>query len=102
MRCYRMAVAIATKVWRWLDAELFLRFGGRTVAPGFYQGFYADPDTGEKVADESRKFIVAVPHSQVSQLRSLLIEACGQFQQKCIYLSIAGNVEFVERGHDTI
>jgi hypothetical protein len=34
--------------------------------------------------------------SDVRKLRSLLRKACGVFQQKCIYLSVAGYVEFVE------
>lgn len=48
-------------VWDWLDFELDSRFRGRTNAPGVYQGFYHDPDTGQKVSDESIKIIVAVP-----------------------------------------
>ena len=26
-------------VWRWLRSELFVRFGGATLAPGRYSGF---------------------------------------------------------------
>ena len=84
-------------VWDWLESELFKRFDGVTSAPGNYRGFYADPDTGQKVSDESRRFIVAVPKSKRGKLKSLLMEACGRFQQKCIYLSIGGNVEFIVR-----
>ena len=51
-------------VWEWLEFEMFDRFRGGTSALGFYRGFYEDPDTGEKVDDESRKFIVAVPETQ--------------------------------------
>jgi hypothetical protein len=82
--------------WEWLQQELWDRFLGATFAPGIYRGFYADPDTGEKVDDESQKFIVALPRSNLDVLRSLLAEACNRFQQKCIYLSISGMVEFVE------
>jgi hypothetical protein len=61
-----------------------------------YKGFYRDPDTGEKVSDESHEYTVALPRSQLKQLRSLLSEACEVFAQKCIYLSIAGRVEFIK------
>lgn len=82
--------------WDWLDNELFVRFKGGTMAPGEYRGFYEDPDTGERVADDSLRFIVAVPKKELDGLRSLLSAACVMFAQKCIYLSVAGKVEFVE------
>ena len=47
--------------------------------------------------DESARFIVALPESQVDELRQLLVEACNRFYQKCIYLSVAGQVEFVNK-----
>jgi hypothetical protein len=47
------------------------------------------------VIDESRRYVVALPQDQVDELRALLREACTVFQQKCIYLSVAGYVEFV-------
>ena len=83
--------------WEWLDRELFVRFEGGTRAPGLYEGFYRDPDTGERVNDSSSKFIVALTRRRVRELRQLLRDACREFQQKCIYLSIAGQVEFVTR-----
>lgn len=91
----------STKTWRWLDEELYIRFGGRTIAPGLYQGFYADPHTGQQVADESRKFMIALPQAQLEQLQGLLKQACMRFQQKCIYLSVAGQVEFIEANDET-
>jgi hypothetical protein len=84
------------ETWDWLTTELERRFHGGTSAPGTYQGFYEDPDTHQKVADESYKYFVAVSESRLSELRVLLSAACLLFQQKCIYLSIAGHVEFVE------
>ena len=86
----------SSDIWEWLDDELFDRFSGRTIAPGLYDGFYRDPDTSERVADESRKYVVAMTECQLDELRVLLSAACGKFQQKCIYLSIAGQVEFIE------
>jgi len=87
----------SSKEWEKLDDTLFAKFLGGTSAPGLYSGFYADPHTGQRVSDQSKKFIVAVPRFQLDELRQLLIEACDWFCQKCIYLSIAGNVEFIQK-----
>jgi hypothetical protein len=84
------------ELWEWLDEELFARFDGGTVAPGQFAGFYRDPDTSQRVDDLSFKYTVAVPAGQLDELRSLLAVACFSFEQKCIYLSIAGQVEFIE------
>lgn len=88
------------EAWRWLLDELFLQFGGATVAPGLYEGLYTDPDTGERVGDQCRKYVIAIPEARLDLLRALLSDACVCFAQKCIYLSVAGKVEFVEgTGH---
>ena len=87
-------------VWRWLRRELFVRFGGATLAPGRYSGFYTDPDTGEQVSDESRRYFVALPKERVRELRIFLKAVCVEFYQKCIYLNVAGRVELVEAGTD--
>lgn len=84
------------ETWEWLTTELFDRFHGATVAPGKYQGFYEDPNTQRQVADESCRYIVALEESRLAELRQLLSIACVFFQQKCIYLSVAGRVEFIE------
>ncbi len=84
-----------TDRWNWLIDEIFVLFEGGTRAPGLWEGFYADPDTGSRVPDESRKYIVAVPREELDSLRSLLEECSRRFYQKCIYLSIAGEVEFI-------
>ena len=89
----------STEQWEWLTDELWTRFGAGTQAPGLYIGFYTDPDTGLPVTDESRRYTVAVSQKQIRELRDLMREACSVFCQKCIYLSIAGKVEFIERSH---
>jgi hypothetical protein len=86
--------------WDWLEGELYERFTGRTLAPGFYAGVYKDPDTGQSVSDKSRRYIVAVTEDRVDDVRKLLREACERFWQKCIYLSVAGRVEFVSAADD--
>jgi hypothetical protein len=92
----------STESWEWLTDELWDRFGGATFAPGFYEGFDRDPDTGGRVSDKSRKYIVAIGEDQVRQLKQLLSEVCGVFCQKCIYLNIAGRVEFIEAGSSSL
>lgn len=92
----------SSEVWEWLDDKLFELFGGRTLTPGLHEGFYQDPDTGEKVSDRSYKYTVALPRRRLKQLRTLLSEACEVFAQKSIYLSVAGQVEFIEaRGNES-
>lgn len=82
------------QAWKWLDIELY-DFGGATRAGELYEGWYLDPDTKVAVNDFSKKYIVAIPRRELGHLRSVLREACNRFQQKCIYLSVAGAVEFV-------
>ena len=83
--------------WEWLLDETWSRFGGGTAAPGLYSGFYADVDSGDRISDESRNSFVAIAPTELDKLRGLLMEACDVFQQKCIYLNVGGEVEFVYR-----
>ena len=82
--------------WQWLDSELAERFGGRTKSTEKLQGTWKNPKTGAITSDESIQFIVAVQEVCLDELRDVLSLACVVFAQQCIYLSIAGNVEFVE------
>jgi hypothetical protein len=85
------------KEWYWLRDELDKRFDtGGTIAPGLYEGTWKNLETGERVADQSRNYIIALPKEKIKDLRRLLAEACTVFHQECIYLSVAGQVEFVE------
>jgi hypothetical protein len=85
--------------WNWLHAQLY-EFGGATRATELYEGWYIDPDTGERIRDLSRKYVVALPKRKVSRLQSLLRAVCVVFHQKSIYLSVAGRVEFIEVSRD--
>jgi len=88
--------------WQWLKSELFALFEGATRDAGLHDGFYKDPDTGQQIADKSYRYRVAIPESRLDELRQLLTIACLIFGQKCIYLSVAGKVEFIEPpSHDT-
>ena len=82
--------------WEWLDDQLFALFDGKTMSSNFYEGIYRDPDTGLRVADRSIRYVVAVSDDRIEVLRLILQQACLRFAQKCIYLSIAGNVEFIK------
>ncbi|MGC1275244.1 MAG: hypothetical protein WBC44_16180 [Planctomycetaceae bacterium] len=86
--------------WEWLTDQLWIGFGGGTVPQCFYEGFYTDPDSGQRVSDRSRKFVVAIPDDRLDELRSLLAGRCDVFHQMMIYLSVAGVVEFIERRTD--
>jgi hypothetical protein len=64
---------------------------------GTFEGWYLDRDTGKRERDVSWKYFVALSRSEVDDLRSLLRSACVVFGQKCIYLSVAGHVELIQR-----
>ncbi len=85
--------------WNSLHAQLY-EFGGATRATELYEGWYIDPDTGERIQDLSRKYVVALPKRDLGRLRSLLQAVCVVFHQKSIYLSVAGKVEFIEVRRD--
>ena len=72
--------------------------GRRNHASTVVRGWYRDPDTGERVEDESWRFILAVPAGELPHLRAFLSAVATEFRQKAIYLSAAGEVEFVRGG----
>jgi hypothetical protein len=79
-----------------LERELH-SFAGVTMVNATYEGWYVDKDTGEREKDVSWKYFVALSRPEVKELRAMLKTACEVFAQKCIYLSVAGHVEFVSR-----
>src|SRR5687768_3258944 len=96
--------------WNLLEDASYEKFGGRQgpeelgsrrvwpdrvyrsvrPVPGEYRS-----QTGSRVRDESRRYIVAVERRRVSELRRLLEQAANTFDQEAIYLSVRGEVEFV-------
>lgn len=58
-------------------------------------GEYVDEAAKKVVGDVSRRYIVAIPRSKLEDLRQLLRKVANTFDQKAIYLSVAGEVEFV-------
>jgi len=84
------------KDWDWLELQIQHLFGFWTVAPGYYHGAWMSPRTGQLITDQSRRFILALPENDIDSLRNLLKLVCRVFPQQCVYLAIAGKVEFVE------
>ena len=58
-------------------------------------GSFVEEGTERRVQNESRRYTVAIPEAQVADLRRLLKRAANTFDQKCMYLSVAGRVELV-------
>ena len=90
-------------IWKIFQDDMRKMFKGITGPETLYKdveaiaGEYEDPDTKNPVRDQSRRYTVAIPPSDFEKLRSLLKQAAATFDQKTIYLSIAGEVEFIDR-----
>jgi hypothetical protein len=89
-------------VWRLLQDAIRTTFPrGHSGPELFYRdvetvpGEYVEEATQTIVRDESRRYTVAIPRSRLDDLRQLLRRAANTFDQKAIYLSVAGEVEFV-------
>jgi hypothetical protein len=74
--------------------ETFYR--GDTLVPGEYE----ESPQAPPVTDISRRCLVAIPESKVNDLRLLLRMAAHTFDQRALYLSVAGSVEFVVATED--
>ncbi|MBM4071099.1 MAG: hypothetical protein FJ271_19455 [Planctomycetes bacterium] len=69
--------------------ETFYR--GDALVPGEYEDSPGDPP----ITDTSRRYLLAILPSRVEELRQLLRRAANTFDQKAIYLSVRGDVEFI-------
>ena len=63
---------------------------------GVTPGEYEEGPTSVVTRDESRKYWIALPAEKVETLRAMLRRAANTFDQRAIYLSVAGRVKFVE------
>src|SRR5438067_2570869 len=69
--------------------ETFYR--GDALVPGEYEGSAGEPP----IKDSSRRYLLAIPVRKVDDLRQLLRKVANTFDQKAIYLSVKGDVEFI-------
>ena len=87
---------VDTRDWRWLQEQLFELFGGWGVMSDSFEGAWRSNVSGKESRDVSKRYFEAISKNQVQELREILKLACEHFGQQCIYLSVAGAVEFVE------
>lgn len=52
--------------WKLFHEQLYIEFGGWTCT-GQVEGCYQDPDTGEMVFDESRRYVVAISRARTAR-----------------------------------
>ena len=91
-------------LWRLLQDALIARFGAvtgpetvlyfRSSEP--VPGAWSPGEGGDPVEDLSRKYKVAIPAGQVDVLRALLRRAGNSFDQRVMYLEVAGYAELLE------
>lgn len=79
-----------------VEDALLESFGGFSMDNSTVKGQWKDSD-GNVHADSSRRFTCAVNACQISKLRSIVRDVCREFDQQCIYFSVAGRVEFVAK-----
>jgi hypothetical protein len=70
--------------WQRLTRDLYHLFAGWSRAPGLVEGVYKDPDTGQPVADTSRRYVVALPQRELDRLRRYVHEVGAIFKQKVV------------------
>jgi hypothetical protein len=91
-------------LWRLLQdalVRLFEGLGGpETVVyyrtPDPVSGSWSPGQGEEPVEDLSRKYTVALPAERVDELRALLCRAGNSFDQRVMYLEVAGYAELLE------
>jgi hypothetical protein len=84
----------AVTTWSWFERQLWERLG--IVARSSALEFGQWPDkTGQPICDWSVVYTIAVPDEKVDEFRKLLMEACSQFYQECMYFEVAGRAELI-------
>lgn len=91
-------------LWRLLQDALIRTFGGLTGPETvvYYRASSPVPGTWlpgsgrEHVEDLCRKYTLAMPSDRVDDLRALLRRAGNSFDQRMIYLEVAGYAELLE------
>lgn len=91
-------------LWRQLQDALLGIFGAMTGPETVVYYRTAEPVPGawspgageEPVEDQSRRYSVAIPDDQLDELRGLLRRAGNSFDQRVMYLEVAGYAELLE------
>ena len=91
-------------LWRLLQDALVRTFGAVTGPetvfyyrnPVAVAGAWSPGEGQEAVEDLSRKYTVAVPADRLDELRALLRRAGNSFDQRVMYLEVAGYAELLE------
>ena len=89
--------------WRLLQDVLIQTFGGSSGpeevlyyrSPEAVPGMWTPGGSESPVEDRSRKYTLAIPRDRVEDLRVVLRRAGNSFDQRVIYLEVAGYAEFV-------
>jgi hypothetical protein len=91
-------------LWRLLQDALLNAFGAVTGPetvlyyrnPVAVPGAWSPGAGQEPVEDLSRKYTVAVPEDRLDEIRSLLRRAGNTFDQRVMYLEVAGYAELLQ------
>lgn len=90
-------------LWRLLQDTLIRTFGAVTGPEavvyqkiGTVPGAWSPAEGNPPVEDLSRKYAVAIQADRVDELRALLRRAGNSFDQRSVYLSVAGIAELIE------
>ena len=94
----------APVVWRLLQDALLRTFGALTGPeavlyyrkPDDVPGAWRPEEGEELVGDRSRRYTIALPANRVDDLRALLRRASNSFDQRVMYLEVAGYAEFLQ------